>query len=66
MVFMTSLDGQLLAPLGAATGEYGTTALGGHASTEAMRLGTLPLVGLIRTLHCKPSWDTRKTNVSKP
>ena len=45
------LDGQLLATLGTTTGEDGAAALGGHASTEAVSLGTLALVGLIRTLH---------------
>lgn len=47
------LDSETLAALGAATGEHGTTALGGHTGTEAMGLGTLTLIRLIRTLHLK-------------
>ena len=35
------LDSETLAALGAATGEHGTTTLGGHTGTEAMGLGTL-------------------------
>jgi len=45
------LDGQLLATLGATTGEDGTSTLGGHAGAEAVGLGTLALGGLNRTLH---------------
>ena len=52
MVFcMASLDREALATLCATTGENGTAALGGHASTEAVRGGALALVGLVRTLH---------------
>ena len=51
MVLSMGLDGQLLTALGAAAREDGTAALGCHASAEAMGLGALPLVGLIRTLH---------------
>ena len=47
------LDGELLAPLGTTTRQDVTAALGGHASTKAMALGPLPLVGLICTLHIK-------------
>lgn len=47
------LDSETLAALGAATGEHGTTTLGGHTGTEAMGLGTLTLIRLIRTLHLK-------------
>lgn len=42
---------QTLAPLGAATGEHGAAALGGHTGTEAVGLGALALIRLIRTLH---------------
>ena len=45
------LDGETLAALGAATSEHLTAALGGHTSTEAVGLGALALVRLIRTLH---------------
>lgn len=45
------LDGELLAALGAATGENLTAALGGHTGAETVGLGALALVGLIRTLH---------------
>ena len=51
MVSIRSLDGQPLAALGTTTGQNGTAALGSHAGTEAMGLGALALVGLIRTLH---------------
>ncbi len=47
----TELDGQPLAALGATTGQNGATTLGGHARAEAVGLGTLALVRLIRTLH---------------
>lgn len=47
------LDSETLAALGAATGEHGTTTLGGHTGAEAMGLGTLTLIRLIRTLHLK-------------
>lgn len=45
------LDSETLAALGATTGEHGTTTLSGHTGTEAMGLGTLTLIRLIRTLH---------------
>ena len=45
------LDGQPLATLCATTREDGAAALGGHAGTEAVGLGALALVGLVRTLH---------------
>ena len=51
MVSMNVLDSELLATLGTATGENGAAALGGHASTEAVALGALVLIGLVRTLH---------------
>ena len=47
------LDSETLAALGATASEHGTTALGGHTGTEAMGLGTLTLIRLIRTLHLK-------------
>jgi hypothetical protein len=47
------LDSETLAALGATTGEHGTTTLSGHTGTEAMGLGTLTLIRLIRTLHLK-------------
>ena len=56
MVFTAEpLDGETLAALGAATGENGAAALGGHAGAEAVGLGTLPRVGLVRTLHIETS-----------
>ena len=52
MVFMLCyLDGELVTALGTTTSEHGTAALGGHTSTEAVALGALPLIRLIRTLH---------------
>ena len=51
MVFTGCLDSEPLATLGTTAGENVTAALGGHAGTEAVALGALPLVGLIRTLH---------------
>lgn len=45
------LDGKALAALGTTTSEHGAAALGGHTSTEAVGLGTLTLVRLVRTLH---------------
>lgn len=42
---------ETLAALGAATREHGAATLGGHAGTEAVGLGTLTLVRLVRTLH---------------
>ena len=47
------LDSETLAALGATTGKHGTTTLSGHTGTEAMGLGTLTLIRLIRTLHLK-------------
>ena len=47
-------DGQALAALGATTGENLTAVLRGHAGKEAVALGTLPLIGLVRTLHGDP------------
>ena len=44
-----------LAALGTTTGEDGAAALGGHTRAEAVALGTLALVRLVRTLHCNPS-----------
>lgn len=44
-------DGELLAALGPTTSENLATTLGGHTSTEAVGLGTLPLVGLPCALH---------------
>ena len=46
-------DGELLAALGTAASEHGTAALGGHTGAEAVGLGTLALIRLIRTLHLK-------------
>ncbi len=43
--------GQDLAALAAASGQDGATAACRHASTEAVRLSTLPDIGLIRSLH---------------
>lgn len=51
-------DREPLAALGTTTGEHGTAALGGHTRAEAVALGTLALVRLIRTLHCNPSLGT--------
>ena len=51
--FACESGGEGLAALGATTGEHGTTTLGGHTGTEAMGLGTLTLIRLIRTLHLK-------------
>lgn len=45
------LDGEALAALGTTTGKDGTTTLGRHTGAEAMGLGALALVRLIRTLH---------------
>lgn len=45
------LDSEPLTTLGAATSEDGAAALGGHTGTEAVALGTLPLIGLVGTLH---------------
>lgn len=45
------LDRKALATLGASAGENGAATFGSHTCTEPMRGGTLPLVGLIRTLH---------------
>lgn len=45
------LHAETLATLGTTTSENGTTALGGHTGTEAMRLSTLALVRLIGALH---------------
>lgn len=45
------LDGKTLATLGAAARKDGAAVLGCHASTEAVGLCALPLVGLIRALH---------------
>ena len=42
------LDSETLAALGTTTGEHGTTTLSGHTGTEAMGLGTLTLIRLIR------------------
>lgn len=45
------LHAETLAPLVAASLEHGAAALGCHARTEAVALGTLALVRLIRTFH---------------
>ena len=47
----SSLHAETLAPLVAASLEYGTAALGCHAGTEAVALGTLTSVRLIGALH---------------
>ena len=52
MVFMLCyLDGELVTALGTTTSEHGTAALGCHAGTEAVALGTLTSVRLIGALH---------------
>jgi hypothetical protein len=43
--------GQALAPAGSATGEYGASALGGHAGTEAVGSLALQDAWLKRSLH---------------
>lgn len=45
------LDGKTLAALGAATGQDGAAALGGHAGTEPVSGGALALVRLVGALH---------------
>ena len=45
------LHAETLAPLVAASLEHGAAALSCHARTEAVALGTLALVRLIRTFH---------------
>ena len=45
------LHAETLATLGTTTGQNSTAALGGHAGAEAVGLGALALVRLIRTLH---------------
>ena len=53
-----SLDGETLAPLSTTGSEDSATTLGGHAGTEAVALGALPLIGLVRTLHWETLLDT--------
>ena len=60
MVFMALLDSEPLATLCTAASENGTATLGRHAGTEAVSLGTLPLVGLIRTLHACSSMNSER------
>lgn len=43
--------GEDLAALATASGDNGATTAGGHPGSEAVGLRTLPVVGLIRTLH---------------
>ena len=49
----SELDGKLLATLGAAARENGTTTLRGHAGTKSVSLRALSLIRLVRTLHFK-------------
>ena len=53
MVLMRAcrLHGETLATLSATAGENGTATLGGHTGAEAVGLGALALVRLVRTLH---------------
>ena len=50
-IVLVIANGKTLAALGATTGEHGTAALGGHTGAEAVGLGALTLVRLVRTLH---------------
>lgn len=50
--------GEALAALGTTAGEHLTTGGSGHAGTEAVALGALPLIGLVRTLHWETLLDT--------
>ena len=45
------LHGKALAPLGTTTGQHGTTAPGGHTSTETMALRALARIRLIGAFH---------------
>jgi hypothetical protein len=44
-------DGELPAPPGTPTGKHGAAILGGHARTEPVDFGALPVIGLKRTLR---------------
>ena len=46
-------DADALAALGATASDHCTTALGGHACTEAMAFRPLPLVRLVGALHVR-------------
>jgi hypothetical protein len=45
------LHAKALAALGAATGQYQTTTLGSHTSTEAMDTLSVQIAGLVCALH---------------
>ena len=62
----SSLDSEPLATLGTTTGENGAAPLGSHAGTEAVGGSTLPLVGLIRTLHVYSSHTGLSSQRDKP
>lgn len=49
-------DGELPATLGTTTSKDLAAVLRRHTRKEAMTLSTLPLIRLVRTLHCKSSW----------
>lgn len=66
MVSMACLDGKPLAALGATARENGAAALGCHASTEAVGLCALALVGLVRTLHNVNLLRDSNVNLVKP
>ena len=60
----SELDGKLLATLGAAARENGTTTLCGHAGTKSVSLRALSLIRLVRTLHFKTLLE-KVPNVNK-
>ena len=60
------LDSEPLATLGTTTGEDGAATLGGHAGAEAVSGSTLPLVGLVRTLHVYSSHTGVSSQRDKP
>ena len=66
MVSIRSLNGQPLAALGTTTRDNIAAALGGHASTEAVSLCALALIGLVRTLHNVNLLRDSNVNLVKP
>ena len=48
---LTESGAEHLAATAAAGGQHTAAVLGGHTGTEAVHLGTMPLIGLISALH---------------
>jgi hypothetical protein len=64
------LGAQDFAALATTSSEDSTSTAGGHASSEAMRLGALPHIWLISTLHCsslmRPGFGAKPDEYIRP